>query len=70
MHGNEIERTVLSIDVGHKFGDLTLELGRVGQGGGRHLDQDNVANPLRVVLQQLLKLGRQLKLGLLNLELF
>ena len=31
VDGDEVERTVLSVDVRNKLGNLALELGRVGQ---------------------------------------
>ena len=55
VDGDEVQRTELSVDVRDKLGYLTLQLRRVGKSGRSNLDQNDVADPLRVVLQQLLK---------------
>lgn len=55
MDGDEVQRAILSIDVRDELGHLSLELGRVGQRRRGHLDQDHIANPLRIIAEQLLK---------------
>ena len=50
MDGNEIERTVLSVDVSDEFGHLMLQFWRICQGGRGDLNEDDLSNPLRVVL--------------------
>lgn len=55
VHGDEIQASVLSIDVSNELTNHALKLGGVGKSGTRHLDHDDVADPLRVVLKQLLK---------------
>ena len=55
VHGDGVERAALAIDVRDELGHLALELRRVRQRGGRDLNEDDVADPLRVVLEQLLK---------------
>lgn len=41
--------------MGDELRDLSLEFGRVRESGRCHLDQDNFADPLRVIVQQLFK---------------
>ena len=53
MHGDEVQRTVLPVDMGDELGYLTFELRRVCQRGRRDLNKDDIADPLRVVLEQL-----------------
>lgn len=55
MHGDEVQRAIFAVDVGDELRNLPFELGRVRQGRGRDLDEDDVANPLGVVLEQLLE---------------
>ena len=55
MYGDKVQRTILSIDVGNEFADHTLKFGRIGQGRACDLNHDDVAHPLRVVLQELLE---------------
>ena len=55
MNGNEVQRTVLAVDVRDELRDLALKLWRVRERGRGDLDEDHVADPLRVVLEQLLK---------------
>ena len=55
MHRDEVQRSVLAVDVRDELRHLALELRRVRQRGGRDLNEDDVADPLRVVLEQLLK---------------
>lgn len=52
VNGNEIQRPVLAIDVGYQFGDLTFQLGRVGESRRGDLDQDDLSDPFGEVLQQ------------------
>ena len=69
VDGNEVKRAVLSVDVRNELGHLTLKLGRVGQSGRRDLDEDDVADPLRVVLEQLLERAQLLQDALDDVEL-
>ena len=55
MHRDEVERTILAVDMRDELRHLPLELRRVGQCGRRHLDEDDVPDPLRIVLQELLE---------------
>ena len=55
MHRDEVQRAILAIDVCNELGDLALEPGRVGQRGRCDLDQDDIPNPLRIIMQQLLE---------------
>ena len=55
MHRDEVQRTVLAVDVRNEFRNLTLELGRVCQRGRSDLDKDNVPNPLWVIVEELLE---------------
>lgn len=55
MDGDEVETSVLAVDVGHKFAHKPFEFRRIGQSGARHLNHDDVANPFRVILQQFFK---------------
>lgn len=41
--------------MGDELGDLSLEFGRVGESWRRHLNQDHFADPLGIVMQELLK---------------
>ena len=50
---NEIKTAIFAIDVGNELAHKTFEFGRISQGGARHLNHYDVANPFRVVLQQL-----------------
>ena len=55
VHGDEVERAVLAVDVGDELGDDAFELGGVGECGRGDLDHDDVADPFWVVLQELLE---------------
>ena len=55
VNRNKVQRAILAIDVRNKLAHLAFELRRVRQRGGRDLNEDDVADPLRVVLEQLLK---------------
>ena len=55
VDGDEVQRTELSVDVRDKLRHLTFELRRVGQRRRRNLDKDDIPNPLRVILQELLE---------------
>lgn len=63
VHRNEVERPVFAVDMRDKLGHLALELGRVGERGRRHLDEDDVPDPLRVVLQKLLECAQLVRAG-------
>ena len=49
---DEVKTSIFTVDVGNEFAHKTLEFRRISQGGARHLDHDNVADPFRVVLKQ------------------
>lgn len=53
MDRNKIERSVFAIDMSDKLGNLSLEFRRIRQGRRRHLNHDNVADPLRVIAKEL-----------------
>ena len=55
MNGDEIQRAVLSVNVRDELRNLTLQLGRVGKSRGCDLDEDNMADPLGIILQKLLE---------------
>lgn len=55
VHWDEVQRTVLSVDVRNQLGHLSFELGRVRQSGRGNLDEHNVTLPLRVFLKELLE---------------
>lgn len=55
VHRDEIKASVFSINVRNKFADHAFKLGRVSQCRARHLNHDNVSDPFRVILQELLK---------------
>lgn len=55
MDRDEVQTSIFTIDVRNEFADLPLKLGRVRQGGRGDLDHDNIANPLREILEELLK---------------
>ena len=42
MHGDEVERAVLPIDVRDELGHLALELRRIGLRGRRHLNENDL----------------------------
>ena len=65
MDRNKIEGSIFAIDMRDKLGNLSLEFRRVRQGRRRHLDHDNVADPLRIIVEQFfesMKLGNRPKL--------
>lgn len=55
MDGNEVQRTVLSVDVSDKLGYLTLQFRRVCQGRRSDLDKDNLPDPLRIIFKKFLE---------------
>ena len=55
VHRNKVEPAVLAVDLADELGDLTLELRAVGERGRRDLDEHNLADPLGVVVQELLE---------------
>lgn len=52
MDRNEIQTPVLAIYMRHKLGYNPLELRRICKGRGSDLDHDDIADPLRVILQK------------------
>ena len=60
VDGNKVQRTILSVDVSNELGNLTLQFWRIRQGGRGNLDENDLSNPLRVVLQQFFE-GSQLR---------
>ena len=69
VHRDEVERAVLAVDVRDELGHLALELRRVRHGARRDLDEDDVPDPLRVVLQQLLERAQLLHDALDHVQL-
>ena len=69
MHRDEVQRSVLAVDVRDELRHLALELRRVRERGRRDLDEDDVADPLRVVLQQFLECAQLLHDTLDSVEL-
>ena len=55
VNGREVEAAVEAVDVADELADSPLELGAVAQAGLSDLDEDNLAAPLGVALEQLLK---------------
>ena len=55
MNWNKVQATVLAVDMRDEFAYLPLEFWRVRESRGCHLDQNNFANPLWEILQELLK---------------
>ena len=55
MHRDEVERTILAVDMRNELRYLPLELRRVRQRGRRDLDENDIPDPLRVILQELLE---------------
>jgi hypothetical protein len=55
VDGDEIQASILSIDVSNELTNHALEFGGVGKSGTRYLDHDDVADPLRVILKELFK---------------
>jgi hypothetical protein len=53
MDRNKVEGSIFAIDMRDKLGNLSLEFRRVRQGRRRHLDHDNVTDPLRVIAKEL-----------------
>ena len=53
MNGSVVKSTVSTVDVADELGDLGLEVGLLGQGRGGDLDEDDLAPPFRVDLQEL-----------------
>lgn len=53
MHRNKIQPSKLPINRAHQLANLSLQLRTIAQRGARHLYQHNIADPLRVVLEQL-----------------
>ena len=61
MNRDEVQRSVLAVDVRDELRHLALKLRRVRERGRRDLDEDDVADPLRVVLEQLLERAQLLQ---------
>lgn len=55
MHRHEIQAPKLAINIRDELANLPLELGRVGQGGRRNLDEHDVPDPLGVRLEELVE---------------
>jgi hypothetical protein len=53
MYGDKVEASVLSVNPSDQFTDLSLQLGRICQAGTCHLDEDDLAPPLWVVMEEL-----------------
>lgn len=53
VDGDEVQRTILSVDMSDELGHLMFQFRRICQGGGCDLDENDLSNPLWVVLQQL-----------------
>ena len=55
MHRNEIQTPILSINMRNKLTNLALQLRAVSQSRRCHLDQNNIPDPFRIILEQLLE---------------
>lgn len=55
MHRDEIKRTVLSVDMCNKLGHLSLKFRGVRKSWRSYLYKNDIANPLRVIAEQLFK---------------
>lgn len=55
MHGDEVEASVLSVNPSDQLTDLSFQLGSISQAGASHLDEDDFASPLWVVVEELLE---------------
>lgn len=65
VYRDEVKRTVLSVDVRDELRDLALEFGRIRERRRRDLDEHDIPDPLRVILQQLLE-GTELDREVVN----
>jgi hypothetical protein len=52
VHRNEIQATILAIDVAYELADLSFEFGRVGKRRRSNLNKDDSTYPLGVVVKQ------------------
>lgn len=55
MNRDKVEGAVFSINMRNELRNLLFEFRGVVQSGRRDLDEDDVADPLRIKLQELLK---------------
>lgn len=55
MNRDEVQGSILSVDMSNKLAHHPFELWRVGQGRAGNLDHDDIAHPLGIVLQELLE---------------
>ena len=55
MDRYEIQSTKLAVNMCDEFRNLVFQFRRVGECGGRHLDENDIADPIGVVLQKSLK---------------
>jgi len=55
MHGNEVQTSILAINMRDELRNNAFEFRRVRECGRGHLDHDGIAYPLRIVLEELLK---------------
>lgn len=62
MNWDEIKRTIFAVDMCYNLRDLPLEFWRIRKCRRRDLNEDNISNPLRVVLKELLE-GSELSEG-------
>lgn len=65
VDGNEVQRTILSVDVSNELRYLMLQFWRVCQGRRGNLNENDLSDPLRVVLQQFFE-GSQLRVEVLS----
>ena len=52
VHGYEVKSAKFAVDMRYKLRDLMFELRRVRQRGSRDLYEYDVANPLRIILEE------------------
>lgn len=57
MYRNKVQAAVITVNAGNKLRHLTLKLSSIsGHGSGRgNLNEHNIANPLWVIVEELLK---------------
>jgi hypothetical protein len=70
MNRSIVKGTISTVDVADELGDLCLQVGLLRQGRGGHLNEDNLAPPLGVDLQELLERLELVVYTLGDVELF
>lgn len=69
VNRNKVQAAVFSVDMGDQFADHALELWRVSESWAGHLDQDNIPNPFRVILQELFESAELLRIEIRSIEI-